>query len=87
MELEEIKSKLRKFIRERFNVSENDADFTDDVHLFDYGYIDSFGAVELTENVEKDFSITIKQSDFIVHPMNTVSEIAAFVKGRQEGVI
>lgn len=87
MELEEIMSKLRKFIRERFKIPENDADFNDDVHLFDYGYIDSFGAVELTSHVEKVFSISVNVSDSIRHPMNTVREIATFVKGRQEGVL
>ena len=48
MEPDKIMSALRSFIRQRFNVPEGDADFTDDVHLFDYGYIDSFGAIELT---------------------------------------
>jgi len=87
MEPDKIMSALRSFIRQRFNVPEGDADFTDDVHLFDYGYIDSFGAIELTEFVEKEFSIKVNQSDLIVHPMNTVREIATFIEGRQKGAL
>ena len=58
-----------------------------DVHLFDYGYIDSFGAVELTSFVENKFSIKISNSDLVIHPLNTINEIAEFVFKRRGGEI
>lgn len=85
MPLDEIMNALRSFIRERFQVPENDADFTEDVHLFDYGYIDSFGAVDLTSFVQEQFGIQIKDSDLIAYPMNTMREIATFVVKRKAG--
>jgi methoxymalonate biosynthesis acyl carrier protein len=85
MEVQEIMLELRNYIKEQFEVPENDPDFNDDVHLFDYGYIDSFGAVELITFVETTFSINISESDLVVYPLNTIREIASFALNRKEG--
>ena len=85
MELEEITKTLRDYIVERYAIPASDADFTDDVHLFDYGYVDSFGAVDLVSFVQETFGITISQGDLIAYPMNTINEIAAFTSLRQRG--
>ena len=39
MKPEEIKEKLRAFIQEKFEI-DDDPDFTDDVHLFNEGFVD-----------------------------------------------
>jgi len=78
----QIASQLRAFIRERYNVPETDPDFNDDTHLFDYGYVDSFGAVDLTTFVEATFSTKITESDLIAYPLNTINEISTFVSNR-----
>ena len=75
---------LRNFIRQRYNVPLDDADFSDDVHLFDYGYIDSFGAVDLIAFVESAFDIKISQSDLVAYPLNTIREIADFALQRRK---
>jgi methoxymalonate biosynthesis acyl carrier protein len=85
MEIHEIMAALRGFIRERFGVPENDPDFTDEVDLFNYGYIDSFGAVELTGFIEKQFSVKFTNSDWVAFPLNTIAEISSFVSKRQKG--
>ena len=87
MHMDDIIPALRRFIQERFKVPEGDPDFNDDVHLFDYGYIDSFGAVELTSFVEKTFGVKITENDLIAHPLNTVREISTFVWNRSSGNI
>ena len=79
MELEDATRTLRNYIRERFKIQQNDPDFNDDVQMFDYGYVDSFGAVELNTFVESQFGVKITNSDLIVFPLNTVREIASFV--------
>ena len=76
---------LRSFIRERFTIPENDVNFSDDVHLFDYGYVDSFGAVALIAFVEQNFSIKMKQTDLVAFPMNTIREISSFATKRKAG--
>jgi acyl carrier protein len=85
MELEEITKALRDYIVERYAIPAGDADFTDDVHLFDYGYVDSFGAVDLVSFVQQAFGITISQADLIGYAMNTINEIATFTSLRQRG--
>jgi D-alanine--poly(phosphoribitol) ligase subunit 2 len=85
MEVQDITKTLRNYIVEHYAISNGDADFTDDVHLFDYGYIDSFGAVDLVNFVQQTFGITVSQADMIAYPMNTINEIAAFVSLRQKG--
>ena len=85
MELEEMTKTLRKHIFERYAIPADDADFTDDVHLFDYGYIDSLGAVELVNFVQETFGVQINQSDLMAYPMNTINEIATFASLRKRG--
>lgn len=85
MELNEITKTLREYIVERYEIPAGDADFNDDVHLFDYGYVDSFGAVDLVTFVQQTFGIKVSQADMIAYPMNTINEIAGFVSLRQQG--
>lgn len=87
MKIDQIRDELRSFIKDQFKVSDADPDFSDDVHLFDYGYIDSFGAVELTSFVEEKFNIRITDRDLVAHPLNTVNEISGFVERRQKGEV
>ncbi len=76
--MEEIKKTLSDFIRERFEIGD-DPDFTNDVHMFNEGFVDSFGAVEIIHFVEETYGIQITQRDITLYPMNTVNEIAAVV--------
>jgi methoxymalonate biosynthesis acyl carrier protein len=85
MEIDEIESDLERHIRESFGVPETDAEFNHDVDLFNYGYIDSFGAVELTNFIENRFSISLSESDWVAHPLRTISEISRFIHGRRNG--
>jgi methoxymalonate biosynthesis acyl carrier protein len=82
MQIDETMMELRVFIREQFKVPKEDNDFNDDVHLFDYGYVDSFGAVDLTSFLERKFSIKVSDNDLIRYPFNTVREISSFVVKR-----
>jgi D-alanine--poly(phosphoribitol) ligase subunit 2 len=83
----EIAARIRAYVCERFNVPAEDLDFTNDVHLFDYGYVDSFGAVDLTLFVETQFAVKVTESDMVVYPLNTINEIADFVVKRRSGEI
>jgi acyl carrier protein len=85
MEIDQVTSDLRGFIRERFGIPENDSDFNDEVDLFNYGYIDSFGAVELTSFIENRFSIRLTESDWVAFPLSTINEISSFVSKRHKG--
>jgi len=70
---------LESFIRKRFDIAPDDPDFNNDVHLFDYGYVDSFGAQEIIAHLESSFAVKVGDDDLVKYPLNTVNEIAAFV--------
>ena len=72
---------ISEFIRDKFDIGD-DPDFTNDVHLFNEGFVDSFGAVEIINFVEETYSIEITQKDITLFPMNTVEEIAAVVESK-----
>lgn len=85
MEIREITSELSEFVRRQFSVPEDDLDFNDEIDLFNYGYIDSFGAVELISFIESRFSVRLTNSDWAASPMNTIREISSFVAKRHKG--
>lgn len=72
---------ISEFIRDKFDIGD-DPDFTNDVHLFNEGFVDSFGAVEIIHFVEETYSIEITQKDITLFPMNTIEEIAAVVESK-----
>lgn len=87
MEMESIKTELRNYIREKYRVPQDDPDFSDTVHLYDYGFVDSFGSVQLKAFVESKFSVQFSQSDLTTIPLNTVEQMASFVVKRKKGEI
>ena len=87
MNIQNIIYQLNSFIRERYHVAENDMDFNENVHLFDYGYIDSFGVIDLIQFVENHFKIKINDNDLVITPLNTINEIAIFIEKRSKGEI
>ena len=78
MTLEQIQDRIYDYISEKYEL-EGDPDYTTDVNLFDYGYLDSMGATEVISWLEETYEIEISQKDIILYPMNTVEEIAEVV--------
>ena len=76
-----VTEKIFEFVREHFDIGD-DPDYTPEVHLFDEGFVDSLGAVEIIDFVENEFGIKITQKDITLYPMNTVSEIAKVVESK-----
>ena len=77
-----VKEVLRSYILEHFEIDADDPDFSDDVHLFDYGFVDSLGATEIVLFLEDTFQVKITQSDITLYPMNTINEIAEVVESK-----
>jgi len=87
MELENIKTELRNYIRENYRVPADDPDFSDTVHLYDYGYVDSFGSVQLKSFIESKFTLQFTQKDLTTLRLNTIEQMAGFVVKRKKGEI
>jgi D-alanine--poly(phosphoribitol) ligase subunit 2 len=82
-----IRSDLRNFIRRSYSIAENDQDFTDDVHLYNAGYIDPMGSAGLKSFVESKFAIRVNDMDLSKYSMNTIRELSEFVMKRRKGEI
>jgi len=81
-----VLQELDAFIRSTFDVAADDPVFTSDVHLFDNGYLDSFGAQQLITHLEATYQIKISDNDLVKYPLNTLTEISKFVVDRRRGV-
>ncbi|MDF2667831.1 MAG: hypothetical protein K0R67_137 [Paenibacillus sp.] len=77
--MDTIMHELEQHIRTRYEVEEDDRDYTPDVHLFDYGYIDSIGATALIAHIEKTYSLQVTNQDLMLYSLNTIREIAEFI--------
>ncbi|PZE19254.1 acyl carrier protein [Paenibacillus xerothermodurans] len=77
--MEDLLQQLEDHIRNRYEIEPDDDEFTVDVHLFDYGYIDSIGATALIAHIEKTYGLQVTNQDLMLYSMNTVREIADFI--------
>jgi D-alanine--poly(phosphoribitol) ligase subunit 2 len=75
-----LEKEIYDFIKSEFDIEDDDEDFTTDINIFDYGYVDSLGATEIILFLEEHYSIELTQKDLILYPMNTVTEIASVVE-------
>lgn len=76
--INDIISTLTEFINAHFDIGD-DPDYNADVDLFEYGFLDSMGAMEVIAFLEEEYSIEITQRDIVLYPMNTITEIAEVV--------
>ncbi|MEA2108164.1 MAG: acyl carrier protein [Pseudomonadota bacterium] len=78
---QEIKSKIRDFIVENFLFGSAD-ELNDDSSFLDGGIIDSTGVLELVEFLEEDFSISIDDEELVPENLDSINNVAAFLKNK-----
>ena len=64
-------------------VSKSDAIPADEDSLFDSGYLDSFALPDLVAELEKEFGITIPDSDLNPRKFETVAKIESYLQSRK----
>lgn len=69
--------RLEKFVRDIGQVSDDDTEFDRRVHLFDAGYVDSLGAIQLIGHVEADFGIELTEEDLFDPRFSSIDGITA----------
>ena len=77
----EIARELTTFLVTRFKIAPGDRVFTPDVHLFDQGYVDSTGLVELIAFVETTYGLALEQSHLASDEFATINGIARIILG------
>jgi acyl carrier protein len=76
---ENIATSLEQFIRARFAVRNDDKVFSRTTHLFEDGYVDSTGLVELVAYIESEFEIGVPEDAFFDASFTSIDGIAAAV--------
>ncbi len=71
---------IRDFVKSQGQVADSDTGFSDDVDLFDYGYLDSFGIVGLIESVSQTYNVDLSGVDFYEPGKRTIRGIAHLVE-------
>jgi acyl carrier protein len=79
---EETESTVEEFIRTRFRVRPDDDFFTRDVNLWDAGYVDSAGAVEMIAYLERTFAVTLPEEVLFDPDFTHIRGIARLIARR-----
>jgi acyl carrier protein len=75
-------STVEEFVRARFRVRADDDLFTRDVNLWEAGYVDSAGAVEMIAFLERTFAITLPEEILFDPDFTHIRGIARLVARR-----
>jgi acyl carrier protein len=75
----EIAGVIEQFIRKQFRIHELDRSLSD-LHLFESGFVDSAGVVELIAFLESTFTIRLDDDQVFSDDFTTINGIAAIVE-------
>jgi acyl carrier protein len=75
----EVASGTEEWVRANFAVSPADPRFGRDVDLFDGGYVDSVGLVELLAFLEEEFGVEVPDEVLVSDEFATINGIAGTV--------
>lgn len=75
-----VERRIEEYIRTQFSVSPSDPDFGPDADLFEGGYVDSVGIVELLEFLVQEFAVEIPEDDLLDDDFSSPAGIARIVR-------
>jgi acyl carrier protein len=75
----EIASVIERFVRKQFRIDETVPSLCD-AHLFESGFVDSAGVVELIAFLESTFTIRLDDDQVFSEDFTTINGIAAIVE-------
>lgn len=79
MSRDDVERRLEDFVRDRFTVADSDDRFDRTVPLFQHGYVDSIGVVELLAFLEEEFDVHVPDDVLLDDSFETIEGIAATV--------
>ncbi|HYH01456.1 MAG TPA: phosphopantetheine-binding protein [Terriglobales bacterium] len=77
--MDDVAKTIGVFIRRRFNVRDDDTQFTHDVHLWDSGYVDSLGVAEILGFLERQFEVRVPGDAMFRDDCTSVNGLARLV--------
>jgi acyl carrier protein len=81
METPEISNRIEAFVRAQFRVADDDPRFDRDVDLFEGGFVDSIGVVELLAFIGEEFDVEIPEGALMSDEFTTIAGIGQIVSG------
>ena len=76
---QDVASAIEEFARREFSIKPSDRRFDRTVDLFEDGYVDSVGVIELIGFLERTFVIEIPEEDLFSPEFSTIDGIARIV--------
>ncbi|HSK04299.1 MAG TPA: acyl carrier protein [Kofleriaceae bacterium] len=76
---ESVARDLERFIRERFQIADDEAGFSRSVNLWEEGYVDSMGVVEVIAFLEQQFRVNLPEEVVFSPEFTNIDDIARFV--------
>jgi acyl carrier protein len=77
-----VASAIRDFIAKNFLFSDTGYPYADDASFLEEGIIDSLGIMELVAFVEKQFGISVSDSELLPANFDSVGKLSAFVTSK-----
>jgi acyl carrier protein len=74
-----VAAAVEEFARREFSIKPSDRRFDRTVDLFEDGYVDSIGVIELIQFLERTFAIEIPEEDLFSSEFSTIDGIARIV--------
>lgn len=78
----DIAERIEAFVRQAFTVAAGDPRFGRETDLFEEGYVDSVGLIELLAFIEDEFRIEVSDDDLVSDEFVTIDGMAQ-VLGRR----
>ncbi len=79
MRQDEIAERLEAFIRTQYSISADDPGFNRYIDLYDLGYVDSIGLVELLAFIKASFEVEIEEDDLLSDEFSNINGMAKIV--------
>ena len=74
-----LEPRIEEFIRSQFSISPTDPGFGRSADLFEEGYVDSVGVVEVLEFLNEEFDVEIPDDDLLSDDFSNIAGIAQIV--------
>jgi acyl carrier protein len=77
-------TQIERFLRARYQIRADDAGFTHHANLWEEGYVDSVGVVEVIEFLEGTFNLRVPDDVLFSEEFTCIAGMAAFVEASLE---
>ena len=81
----EVQKEMRVFIEDQFLYMRPDTELGDADQLLDLGIVDSLGFVELVEEVQTRYGVTVADTEITEENFGSIDAIARFVERKRAG--